>query len=105
MAHSISKEELKAALLDLVRSDRTFASSLLGELLLQLPVQATAAQTDKKQPQPRTKKTSRKIIPAYRQDIKEVYPEAGLSKPTIIELRELFSDAPPAEDIVRMLQK
>jgi|GEM_PF-6547179 hypothetical protein len=51
------------------------------------------------------KKLSEKIIPPYRQDIKKVYPEAGLNEETIAGLRELFADAPPAEQIISGLQK
>jgi len=51
------------------------------------------------------KKLSIKIIPPYRQDVKKVYPEAGLSKETIAGLRELFADAPPAEQIISTLRR
>ncbi|MDZ4682165.1 MAG: hypothetical protein SH848_13390 [Saprospiraceae bacterium] len=37
MAHSISREDLKEALLELVQSDSGFVSSLLAEMVLHLP--------------------------------------------------------------------
>lgn len=51
------------------------------------------------------KKLSKKIVPPYRQDLKKMYPDAGLSKETIAGLRELFADAPPAEQIINTLRR
>ncbi len=104
MSQAFSKEELKAALLDLVQSDKNFVSSLMEELVLHLPAQ-DAGRKDKKQNRPTAKRISGKILPTYRQDIKKAYPKAGLSESAVHELRELFADAPPAEQIIEIIRK
>lgn len=103
MAHSISKEDLKEALLELVQSDSKFVSSLLAEMVLHLP-SAAKSENPQKQVRAQKGKPSPQIIPPYRQDIKKVYPEAGLSEETIAGLRELFADAPTADQIISTFQ-
>jgi hypothetical protein len=99
MAHSISKEDLKEALLELVQSDSKFVSSLLAEMVLHLPAEVKSAPLKKQ-----VRAQSPKIIPSYRQDIKKEYPDAGLSRETIVRLRELFADAPSSEQIISTLR-
>ncbi len=103
MAHSISKEDLKEALLELVQSDSKFVASLLAEMVSHLP---SVAKSENPQKQVRSQKgnPSPKVIPSYRQDIKKMYPEAGLSEKTIAELRELFADGPSSEQIISTLR-
>ena len=104
MSHLISKEELKSALLELVQSDKKFVSSLLAELVLHLPTSTVAVQSPRKR-HAGAKEIPTKVVPAYRQNIKKTYPKAGLKKATVEELRELFSDAPPAEQIIKAIHK
>ena len=104
MSQNISKEALKAALLDLVQSDKVFVSSLLAELAMHLPRKPLTAPANRL-PRSSAKKTTGKIVPAYRQNVKKVYPQAGLSEAAARGLQQLFADAPPAEQIIKTLYK
>ncbi len=104
MSQNISKEALKAALLDLVQSDKVFVSSLLAELAMHLPHKPLTAPVSRR-PRSAAKKTAGKIVPAYRQNVKKAYPQAGLSEAAAKGLQELFADAPPVEQMLKMLHK
>lgn len=104
MSQNISKEALKAALLDLIQSDKVFVSSLLAELAAHLPRKPVTAPANRRH-RSSVKKTTGKIVPVYRQNVKQAYPEAGLSETTARGLQELFADAPPVEQMLKMLHK
>lgn len=84
MQETITQENLKEALLELVHSDRQFVLSLVEEL------SSTESQyvSDNQ-----AAFSSDPIIPYYRQDIKNDFPNAALDKETIEALRVLFADS------------
>ncbi|MBP8240293.1 MAG: hypothetical protein KAX50_10045 [Saprospiraceae bacterium] len=88
MQETITQENLKEALLELVHSDRQFVLSLVEELT------SSASQyfSDNQ-----AVLSSDPIVPYYRQDINTAFPKAALDQQTMDRLRALFADRPTAE--------
>lgn len=101
---TLSPDVLKSALLDLIRSDRAFATFFLSELLQQANTLQQGEVPSQERPGEAKKKLHR-IIPPYRQNIKKIHPASGFTTESIIGLRELFADAPPAEAIIATINK
>ena len=88
MQETITQENLKEALLELVHSDRQFVLSLVEELT------SSASQYSSDN---QAVLSSDPIVPYYRQDINTAFPKAALDQQTIDRLRALFADRPTAE--------
>ena len=103
MQQAISQEDLKKALALLVKTDSGFVLSLFEELKIHLP-DKHLPKGQKKSKTVKPANESKKVMPAYRQQVKDVYPAAGLTLEAMEELRTLFAGEPPAEQIIEKIQ-
>lgn len=109
VASKISKEMLKTALIELAQSDRDFLVSLVADALKDAaPVQGAAApKAASKRKKPESgEPVVKKIIPSYRpKNLEELLEKYELDKSVLLELRKVFADAPPAEELIAALTK
>jgi len=104
MTETLSPQTLKSALTELARSDRAFLVALLKEVL-ESSYPADTKNTPKQSLKKGTMPTS-KITPPYRpKDVAKWRKQFAAPASALLDLRPLFVDAPPAEDIVRVLKK
>lgn len=106
MPNTISKEMLKSALMDLAKSDQDFFIALLSEALKNA-AQNTGTSTRIKGVKQKGGKIPlpAKVNPSYRQEAKALRGQYAISQSDILELRDLFADAPSAETIIETLTK
>ena len=106
MPNTISKEMLKSALMDLAKSDQDFFVALLSEALKNA-AQNTGTSTRIKGVKQKESKIPLpvKINPSYREEAKTLRRQYIISHSDLLELRDLFADAPSAEAIIETLTK
>ena len=93
MQETITQENLKEALLELVHSDRQFVLSLVEELT------SSASQYSSDN---QVVLSSDPIVPYYRQDINTAFPKAALDQQTMDRLRALFADSPSEKETLEI---
>jgi hypothetical protein len=102
MGEILSQEMLKTALMELVRSDKEFIASLLSEI----EDKKTASIVSQRKSKKGRKLLPDKVKPDYRRDDVETWrKQFAIDKTALVELRSLFADAPPTEDILKSLTK
>ncbi len=104
MAETVSKETLKAALAELVQTDREFFISLISDTLAHAMASAEPVATIKNK-QNKRKPLPAKVEPAYRKGSTALMDGLAIKKEALLNLRALFSDQPPAEEIIAALSK
>ena len=105
MSDIVSKDMLKAALLELAQSDRDFFITLLSDTLAHAMAVSDATPIVKNKKPTKRKPLPGKVIPPYRQDIAGIRHDFAINKSALLSLRKLFTDAPKAEAIIAILTK
>ncbi|MFN0013060.1 MAG: hypothetical protein ACKVU2_00810 [Saprospiraceae bacterium] len=104
MTETLSPQTLKSALAELARSDRAFLVALLTEVLES--AYPSGAESPAKLSLKGRKPLPTKITPAYRpKDVAKWRKQFAAPASVLLELRPLFADAPPTEEMVRGLKR
>lgn len=105
MTANLSTDILKSALIDLAQTDRAFFVALIGDLMNGSAVrtpQKPAFRKRKALPQPinGSQKTV-KINPPYRKNVEAMRTKYAMDKTVLLQLQDLFADAPAAEEFLQ----
>ncbi|MFN0035628.1 MAG: hypothetical protein ACKVUS_11210 [Saprospiraceae bacterium] len=105
MTANLSTDILKSALIELAQSDRAFFVSLIDDLLngnAVKSVQKPVSQRKKTKFQPvNSNHKVEKINPPYRKNVEEMRAKYAMDKTVLLQLQDLFNDAPPAEEFLQ----
>ena len=106
MTANLSTDNLKSALIELAQSDRAFFVALIADLMKGDAVksaQKLALQRKKtKSQQVNSNQSVEKINPPYRKNVEEMREKYAMDKTVLLQLQDLFSDAPAAEEFLQM---
>jgi hypothetical protein len=103
MSTMISNDVLKSALIELAQSDRAFFVTLFTDIL---NPKVENSQKIYKQARSQSNKTKdaviTKIVPPYRQNVEEMRKKYAMDINVLLQLEELFKDAPSAEEFLQL---
>lgn len=99
---NISIENLKSALLELAQADRAFIVAFLKDLISENANKQPISKRARKKPlDDNGKRTLPKINPPYRQNPEALRAKYAMDKSVLLELHDLFQDAPTAETFMQ----